>query len=165
MTTTGVDLEWGWKTPVDGLSLTGNVAWLDAEFSDTFVTEQGFDLDGRKASRAPTWSGNIAADWAIPLGSTLDLNLSGNAIYSDGYFTDESTPTDFRQDSYVTFDARISIGDVDGKWDLALVGTNLSDEIWVNTSGGRPFLPAGGDDLVLTQNRGRQVYIEASFNF
>ncbi len=165
VTTAGVDLEWNWLTPVEGLSLSGNVAWLDAEFSDTFVTEQGFDLDGRRASRAPEWSGNIAMDWFVPLGDSLEFGISGNAIYSGSYFTDESTPTDFQQDSYVTFDANVSIGDPDGAWKLALIGTNLADEIWVNTSGGRPFLPVGGDDLVLTQNRGRQVFVEASFRF
>ncbi len=165
VTTAGVDLEWRWATPLQGLDLSGNISYLDAEFSDTFVTEQGFDLDGRQASRAPEWSGNIAFDWFIPVSNSLEFGVSGNAIYSDSYFTDESTPTDFRQDSYVTFDASVSVGDADGKWKLALVGTNLADEIWVNTSGGRPFLPVGGDDLVLTQNRGRQVYVEASFNF
>ncbi|MEL7190672.1 MAG: TonB-dependent receptor, partial [Pseudomonadota bacterium] len=165
VTTAGIDLEWSWRTPVEGLSLSGNVAWLDAEYSDTFVTEQGFDLDGRRPGRAPEWSGNLAADWFIPLGDSLELGLSGNAIYSDSYFTDESTPTDFQQDSYVTFDANVSIGDPDGKWKLSLVGTNLADEIWVNTSGGRPFLPAGGDDIVLTQNRGRQIFAEVRFKF
>ncbi|WP_298470461.1 TonB-dependent receptor [uncultured Erythrobacter sp.] len=165
VTTAGVDLEWRWRTPVDGLSLSGNVAYLDAEFSDTFVTEQGFDLDGRQASRAPTWSGNAAFDWFIPVGDSLEFGLNGNVVYSGSYFTDESTPTDFRQDSYVTFDAAVSIGDPDGKWTLSVVGNNLADEIWVNTSGGRPFLPAGGDDLVLTQNRGRQVFAEVRFKF
>ncbi len=165
VTTAGVDLEFNWITPVDGLSFSGNVAWLDAEYSDTFVTEQGFDLDGRRPGRAPEWSGNVAFDWFVPVGDSLELGLNGNAIYSDSYFTDESTLTDFQQDSYVTFDASVSIGDADGKWKLSLIGTNLADEIWVNTSGGRPFLPVGGDDIVLTQNRGRQVYAEVRFKF
>ncbi|MEP2735108.1 MAG: TonB-dependent receptor [Erythrobacter sp.] len=165
VTTQGLDLELGWRTPVDGLDLSANVAYLDATFSDTFVTQSGDDLDGRDAARAPTWSGNIAFDWAIPLGDSLDFGLSGNAIYSSSYFTNEDTLTDFRQGSYVTFDASVSVGDPDGKWKLALVGTNLADEIWTNTSGGRPFLPATGDDFVVTQNRGRQVYAEVSFKF
>ncbi len=165
VTTTGVDLELGWRTPIDGLDLSANIAYLDATFSDTFVTEQGDDLDGRQASRAPEWSGNIAFNWAIPLGDTLELGLGGNAIYSGSYFTDESLLNDLRQDSFVTFDARASIGDPDGKWKFSLVGTNLADEIWINTSGGRPFLPVGGDDQVLTQNRGRQVFGEVSFKF
>lgn len=68
--------------------------------------------------------------------------------------------------SYVSIDGAISVGDPDDKWKLSLVGVNLTDEIWTNTSGGRPFLQPGvGDDLVVTQNRGRQVFVEASFKF
>ncbi|MEL7447074.1 MAG: TonB-dependent receptor, partial [Pseudomonadota bacterium] len=174
VTTQGVDIGWNWSTPVEGLNLSGNIAYLDAAFSDTFITEDPdgvansgdeTDINGRDTARSPTWSGNLAVDWFIPLGDTLELGFGGNAIYTDSYFTDEVTNNDFRQDSYVAFDATVSIGDQDGKWKLALVGTNLTDEIWVNTSGERPFRPATGDDLVLTQNRGRQVYVEATVNF
>ncbi len=165
LTTRGVDLEMGWRTPIDGLSLSANIAYLDADFSDTFVTQSGDDLDGRGAARAPEWSGNIAFDWMIPLGDSLEIGLGGNAIYSGSYFTNEDTLNDFRQDSYIALDARASIGDADGRWKIALVGTNITDEIWANTTGGRPFLPAGGDDFVVTQNRGRQVFVETSFRF
>ncbi len=166
VTTKGIDLTLGWRPNVEGLSITGNLSYLDAAFSDTFETAPGVDLDGRDAARAPNLSGNLAVDWGVPLSNSLELNLAGNAIYSGSYFTNEDTLNDLKQDSYVTFDAQVSIGDPDGKWKLALIGTNLADEIWVNTSGGRPFLEPGvGDDLVVTQNRGRQVYVEASFKF
>ncbi|MEO9461983.1 MAG: TonB-dependent receptor [Marinomonas sp.] len=166
VTSKGLDLEFGYRTPVDGLDLSANVSYLDASFSDTFVAGLGDDLDGRSAARAPKLSGNIAFDWEIPLGDTLELNLGGNAIYSGSYFTNEDTLNDLRQDSYVTFDARVAIGHPDGNWKLSIIGTNLADEIWTNTSGGRPFLEPGvGDDLVLTQNRGRQLSAEVSFRF
>ena len=166
VTSKGIDLEFNWRTPVDGLSISSNLSYLDAAFSDTFVAGLGQDLDGREVARAPDFSGNLAVDWSIPVGDSLEMNLSGNAIYSGSYFTNEDTLTDLRQDSYVTFDAQISIGDADGKWKLSLIGTNLADEIWVNTSGGRPFLEPGvGDDLVVPQNRGRQIFIEGSVRF
>lgn len=166
VTSKGIDLEFNWRTPVDGLSISSNLSYLDAAFSDTFVAGLGQDLDGREVARAPDFSGNLAVDWSIPVGDSLEMNLSGNAIYSGSYFTNEDTLTDLRQDSYVTFDAQISIGDADGKWKLSLIGTNLADEIWINTSGGRPFLEPGvGDDLVVTQNRGRQIFIEGSVRF
>lgn len=174
VTTKGVDIGWGWITPVEGLNLSGNLSWLNAEFSDTFIAGLGQDLDGRDVARAPEWAGNIAIDWTIPMNDSFELNFSGNANYSDSYFTNEDTLTDFIQDSYVTLDASISVGHPDGKWRVALVGVNLTDEIWVNTSGGRPFLSPGGagglglplgDDLVVTQNRGRQVFVETSFRF
>ncbi|WP_173207546.1 hypothetical protein [Sphingopyxis sp. BSNA05] len=48
---------------------------------------------------------------------------------------------------------------------MSLIGVNLTDEIWANTAGDRPFLPPGGDDRVITQNRGRQLFVEAAFKF
>ncbi len=56
----------------------------------------------------------------------------------------------------------VSVGDPDGKWNLALIGTNLTDEIWTNTNGPAPFT---ADDTIHTQNRGRQLFVEASFKF
>ncbi|MEO0462481.1 MAG: TonB-dependent receptor [Pseudomonadota bacterium] len=165
LTSKGVDLEFSWRTPVDGLTISSNLAYLDAEFSDTFITAAGTDLDGRGAARAPEWSGNFAFDWQVPLGDTLELGLGGNAIFSDDYITNEDTLNDIVQESYVSFDARVSIGAADGKWKLALVGNNINDKIWTNTSAGRPFLPVGGDDQILTQNRGRQIFVETSFRF
>lgn len=175
LTTKGVDLTWAWDTPVEGLNLSGSLSYLDAKYTDDFLQPGGaggpVNLKGRRASQAPEWSGNLAFDWTIPMGESLELGLGGNAAYNDGYITDEATFNDFVQDSFVTLDANISVGDPDGKWRLSLVGVNLTDEIYVITSGGRPFLAGPGlglpvgDDLVLTQNRGRQVFIEGRVRF
>jgi len=169
LTTKGVDLETRWRTPLDGLNISANLSYLDAEYTDTFIQPLGIstvDLNGRRGSQAPEWSGNIAADWVIPLSDSLELFLSSNVAYNDGYITDEATLNDFVQPSFWTIDSNVAIGHPDGKWKLALIATNLTDEIFVITSGGRPFLEPGvGDDLVLTQNRGRQVFAEISFRF
>lgn len=166
LTSQGVDVEWAWRTPVDGLNLSGALAYTDAEFSAPFVTTSGEDINGRAAARAPKFAANAAFDWSIPMGDSFELGLNGNVQYSGSYFTNEDSLTDLKQDSYVSIDGSISVGDPDGAWKLSLVGVNLTDEIWINTSGGRPFLEPGvGDDLVVTQNRGRQVFVEASFKF
>ena len=177
LTTQGLDLEFGWRTPVEGLNLSANLSYLDASYTDTFLQPGGaggaIDLDGRRASQSPEWAGNFAFDWTIPVGDSFDFLLSGNAAYNDGYITDEATLTDYVQPSFWTLDATVGITDPDGRWKLALIANNLTDEIYVITSGGRPFLaPAGnaaglpaGDDLIFTQNRGRQVFVEASFKF
>ena len=165
LTSKGVDMEWGWRTPVEGLNLSGSIAYTDAKFTAPFVTTSGEDLDGRAAARAPKFAANAGFDWSMPMGDSFELGLNGNLQYSGSYFTNEDSLTDLRQDSYVSIDGAISVGDPEGKWKLSLVGVNLTDELWVNTSGGRPFLPPGGDDLVVTQNRGRQVFVEASFKF
>ena len=169
LTTKGVDIEASWRTPVNGLRFSSNLSYLDAKYTDDFLQPGGqgglINLRGRRGSQAPEWSGNFAADWTIPLSSNLELFLSGNAAYNDGYITDETSFDDYVQPSFWTLDTNVSIGHPDGNWKLSLVATNLTDKIFVITSGGRPFLPPGGDDLILTQNRGRQVFAEISFRF
>jgi iron complex outermembrane receptor protein len=169
LTTKGVDMEARWNTPVDGLSFSSNLSYLDAKYTDDFLQPGGqggtINLKGRRGSQAPEWSGNFAADWNIPLSDNLELFLSGNATYNDGYITDETSLNDYVQPSFWTLDTNVSIGHPDGNWKLSLIAQNLTDEIFAITSGGRPFLPPGGDDLILTQNRGRQVFAEISFKF
>ena len=175
VTTKGFDMDWGWQTPLEGLRLSGTLGYTDAKFTDTFISSNGpdstpgtaddVDLDGRRAARAPKWSGNIAFDWAIPMSDSLEFALSGNAFYSGSYFASNTTFNDYVQEDYVTLDGSVSVGHPDGKWKLSLVGVNLTNEIWANTAGDRPFLPPGGDDRVVTQNRGRQLFVEASFKF
>ncbi|WP_430415368.1 TonB-dependent receptor [Parasphingorhabdus sp.] len=175
VTTQGFDMDWAWDTPLEGLSFSGTLGYTDAKFTDTFISSNGADslpgtaddvnLDGRRAARAPKWSGNIAFDWGIPMGDNLEFGLNGNAFYSGSYFASNTDFDDFVQPSYVTLDGSVSIGNPDGKWKLSLVGVNLTNEIWANTAGDRPFLPPGGDDRVVTQNRGRQVFVEMAFKF
>lgn len=163
--TRGVDLEFGYRPPIDGLSLSANLAFLDAEFSSDYITFKGVNLKGRDAARAPRWAGNLAFDWKVPVGDTLQFQLGGNANYSDKYYTNTTSFNDYIQPSYVTFDATAAIGHPDGLWKLALIGTNLADKLYVASSGDRPFLPAGGDDIIVSQNRGRQVFVQGSFKF
>lgn len=165
LTTKGIDLEFNWRTPVPGLTFTANGTYLDAKFTAPFVSAAGVDINGRQAPRAPEFSGNAAFDWSIPLSDNLGLFLGGNAFYSGKYFADQQTFQDFVQDAYVTLDANVAIGHPDGKWRVSLIGVNLTEELFVITSGGRPFLPVGGDDQVVSMNRGRQVFIQTSFRF
>ncbi len=165
LTTRGVDIEAAWDTPVDGLILNASLAFTDAYYSASFVTTSGEDIEGREAARAPDFAGNVGFNWDIPIGSALQFGLGGNAAFSTSYFTNEDSTADFRDNGFVTFDASVSIGDQDDLWELSLVGRNITDEVITSTSGGRPFLPPGGDDLILTQNRGRLLFVRGTVRF
>ncbi|WP_169829180.1 TonB-dependent receptor [Tsuneonella mangrovi] len=172
LTTKGIDVSWSWITPLDGFNLNGNLSLLDAKFSKTFITDTGQDLNGRHAARAPTFSGNIAFDYRTPITDTVEFGLSGNVTYSGSYFTAQQSLTDYKQDSFATFDATVSVGSPDGRWKLALIGNNIANKLYVLSSGGRPFLPGAnpfgippGDDVILSENRGRQVFLQASFKY
>jgi iron complex outermembrane recepter protein len=188
LTSKGADIDFRWRTPVEGLNFSGGLAYTDAKFTKDLISSiTNQNLRGRTASRAPKVAGNIAFDWSVPVGDSLAFGLNGNMAYSGSYwtantsnFTNVTNPTgDFKQSSYVTFDGSVSIGDPDKKWKLSLVGVNLTNKIYALTGGSRPFLapPGGlgtpgsptfvpaGDDLNLNYNRGRQLFVEASFKF
>ncbi len=116
--------------------------------------------------------GQPAFDYIKPIGASLSFGMGGNMAFSSSYFTTNVGPDDYIQSSYATFDGRISIGARNDSWRIALVGVNLANKIITQTSGARPFLaPANafgvpvGDDIILNQNRGRQIFIEASVKF
>ncbi|MEP3050845.1 MAG: TonB-dependent receptor [Erythrobacter sp.] len=179
LTTLGIDVEWAWFTPVEGLSFNGAIGWLDAEYTDTFfVPTTGDDLEGRTPARAPSFAGNIAMNWDIPLSENLELGLSGNVAYSGSFITGNGTLETINdsvrnangslnnlvQDDFITIDAQISIGAPDDRWKVALIASNLTDEIVISTSGPAPFGGAS-DDQIVTLNRGRQVFVETTFRF
>lgn len=187
LTTKGFDLDFGWR-PIHGLNLSGALAYTDAYFSKDLISGiTGENLKGRAVGRAPKWAGNVGFDWSVPVGDSLAFGLNGNAQFSSSYFTTNTSnsangPTapqgDLKQKSFATIDGGVSVGDPTGKWKLSLVGINITNKIYALTSGGRPFLagaPLGvpgtatfvpvGDDLNVNYNRGRQVFVEASFKF
>jgi iron complex outermembrane recepter protein len=187
VTTKGAELEMRWRTPLEGLSFTSNISYLKGQVKNDFFTPgpnginestngvlggDDINLKGRATGRAPKWSGNLAFDYTAPIGESMSLQFGGNMVFSGSYFTTVATATDYVQKSYQTFDGRVSFGDIDDKWRIALVGVNLTDKIVTQTTGGRPFLQGPnafgiplGDDVILQQNRGRQVFVEASFKF
>lgn len=161
----GGEVELLWRTPVPSLSLAGSVAYTDSEFTESYVSNASVDLKGRAPARAPKWAGYVSSEYSLPLAARTEFRVMGLANFSSSYFTDESTFNDYVQDAYTTFDLTASIGDVDDRWKLSLIGLNLTDKIYVNTSSGRPFRGPGGDDLALIQNRGRQIFLQASAKF
>ncbi|MEN3952780.1 TonB-dependent receptor [Iodidimonas sp. SYSU 1G8] len=167
VTSKGLDLDWRWETPVQGLSFYGSMTYLDTKYTAPFDPNplDGIDanLQGRQGLQAPHLAGNATADLRVPLGNAWEFGLTGSAQYSGSYFTSFDN---FRQKSFWTFDLAASIGDPDGSWQLAVIGTNLANKRYLNSSGPRPFLQGGvGDDIIRTYSRGRQISIEASFRF
>ena len=77
-----------------------------------------------------------------------------------------TAPTgDLTQDSFVTLDLNVSLLSLVNGWRVSLIATNLTDEQIFNFSGPPPFIPAGGDDLLVGFRRGRQFFVEAALNF
>ncbi len=188
----GLEVDFTWLPSVEGLTVYGAFSFLDAAFSDSFAPEApsmqdltdlgipaadqpavlaGYDLDGRSTSGAADFAFNVGFDYSRPIGSTnMEWGFGFNTSFTDEYETQNEDPVGFVQDSFWLLNARAFVGSADGRWNLSVMGRNLTDELYVVTSGGRPFsdtsnnslLPGGIglSDTVLNYARGRQLFLQ-----
>ena len=154
--TDGLEIETFWATPVDGLTLTANLAFSDAEFDDFFApcwTGQtiamgcnalpnpatgnftSVDKSGENLPYAGDISATIGLTYDTQVTSDWRLGLSFNAIYTDDYNPmPELPPEEILQDGYWRLNAGISLYSADDKWEIFVRGVNLTDEV-ANISG------------------------------
>lgn len=184
--TYGAELQLDWATPVDGLTFSGSLGYLISEFTEFYNfcyvgqtpaqgcprlpgqtdTELRQNLEGNTRPAAPKWSGYLSFNYERPLGSALLLGITGNMQFKDETTLSASDPN-ATYPSYETYDANIRIGSPDGKWQLALIGKNLTDELAIRGAGNVPG--TGGNtgyddgfrgDLSGGAIRGREVELE-----
>ena len=186
----GVEVDGRWLL-AEGFTLGGSVAYLDATYDDftgatCTVPQQtdpvnnpgclrsdgsniapgesgGQDLTGENLLFAPEWSGNLNAEWILPLSDNLEIRSNLDLNYTGSFYSaldlDEAT----EHDSATTVNLRVALARFDDTWSLALVGKNLTDEetmVWRN-------------DVALTNSgsyfgvpeRGRSLAIQARYRF
>ena len=176
MTTEGVEVDAHWSTPIDGLELRTAIAWTNAEYTGSTVNVTGVDIDGEDVEGSTELAANFGAVYQRVIADNWMWSLTADARYNDGYRLANGTfPAD--QDSFWIYDASISVSSSDDKYELALIGRNLSDEFYAHTIAGRPFAcqtdPAGGcadvntvglDGLVHT-NQGREYTVRFTYRY
>ena len=165
----GFEGDFRWRLAHDFM-LAGNLAYLDFHYTD-FANAQCYfgqsylepdrvtdalaglcDAGGKRKEFAPEWRGALSADWMRNLGRYLQLRAVVDLIYSDAYLWSRTLDPRARQPAYTRLDARLSLGSQDGRWQVALVGRNLTDETVVTFGGDTPL--AGS----LTQGTGHSYY-------
>lgn len=105
------------QTPIQGCSMTGPAP----------ANTQLQDLTGVATAMAPRWTGSLGVSYDVPVGGAK-LGLSIDAKYSDDYLTSGFGQPDSRQPAYVSLDASARLATEDGKWELALIGKNLTNQ-------------------------------------
>ena len=135
----GVEVDGRWLV-TEGLVITGALAWLDFEFKDfpngqcvqgQAATTPGTincDYKGKTNQYVAEWSGTLSADYTLALTDALDLRATLDLIYSDDYSPAQNLDPRIQQDSYVKVNARLGLSGDSGRWEVALVGKNLTDE-------------------------------------
>ena len=193
--TKGAEFDLTYKTPITGLNVTSGVAYNKGTYldyqascyrgessalcfpqpnrSNNGVVATLQDLSGTPLVRAPEWTGNAGFNFERPITSGLKIGLSANMSFSTGFFTQVTSSPGSWQKSYQLYDATLRFGDVNDRWEFAVIGRNLSNEYYFVRSSDSPFTgttpgaaPVGilGDTGAIP-SRGREVMLRASMKF
>lgn len=187
----GVELDGRWAV-TESLQLSGALAYLDFEFKDydngecyfrqetlepSTVTNAALStcsFDGERQVYTPEWTASLSADYVIPVGDDHEFTASLNLNYYDNYLVSPSLDPRVEQDAFTKVGARVAIASVDGDWEVALIGKNLTDESVVTYAAELPASgtlvagATGGQEGLAYYgffDRPRSVAIQGRYNF
>jgi iron complex outermembrane receptor protein len=143
----GLEVEFSWQA-TENLRLNGSASWIDAKYDDfagaqCVVDSQGnprnSDCDdknrenqkGEELERAPDVEFNVSAIWDSQVTNELRLNATTSFYYSGSYFVQPSQARYSTQDSFTKLDLRVALMPNDERWEVALIGRNLTDEMTI----------------------------------
>ena len=143
----GLETDFIWA-PLDQLTLTGGLSYLDSEFQD-YTNASPLpggapqDLSGKSAHFSPEWQGSLVADWAdtfTPISGT-EYYLRGETQYMGDHNAGGNTNQNpqSEQDAYQLFNARLGLRADDKSWEVNLWGRNLGDEGYCRAIFAQPF--------------------------
>lgn len=151
------------------IDLDNNIATSAATRGFGPLVGTGFDVQNRNGDPlqlAPKWTGTAGFSYQRKISDNLVFDSTGLLIYSDEYQADGVNDPRAVQDSYVQLNGSIGISSADGKWDLKLIGRNLTDQLYALSI----FSAAPGAGLIdEPQNLGvvpsqpRQVFLQFTY--
>lgn len=183
--------------PAQGLTLYGNVAYAKANYDQyyatcyagQFVLSNGTgigqcadqpnptndnivgrlqNLSGTELIRAPRWTGNAGVIYSTPLTNDLKAEFSTGVIYSQSFVTTATSQPRSRSPQYTLLDASIRLSQTDDRWELALVGNNLTNKFYWSRSTDNPTssaFPSQLGDTLASPSRGREVMLRVGFKY
>ncbi|MDX9874658.1 MAG: TonB-dependent receptor [Spongiibacteraceae bacterium] len=147
----------------DRLTLRAGGGWIDASYDDLGgATTLNKDTPFQ---RTPEYSYNIGFSYDQPLASGAQLSMNLDWGWKDKQFNNDSAVNGFYLPSYGLLNGRIAYEPASGKWELALVGTNLTDKYYKVTGfGGNPAETFFGFEQA-DIGRPREVGVELTVHF
>jgi outer membrane receptor protein involved in Fe transport len=157
--------------PLTSLTLMSNVAYLSSRYADypnapCTTTQQALnpvcvqDLSGARRAFAPKFSGNIGANFTQPVGGDYEISFDANAYFTSRFLQLATGDYRISQAGNTKIDARIGFGPADGRWELAIVGKNLTNRL---TAGYRQVVPGAAGSLAALADAPRSIGLQGSF--
>ncbi len=142
-TVQGVELDGRWQA-TESLLISYAAGYLDFEF-DSFPNSQCYfgetpsygagheleglcDRSGDTREFTPEWTANVGGQYFIPVGGSMEVTLGLDLIYSDAYFVSPALDPNLEQDAYAKLNGRIALTDNEGRWHVAVLFENITDE-------------------------------------
>lgn len=124
------------------LSFAASGSLLHARYGKYIDVIRKLDFTDNKMQRTPDYQFSLSANYSVEVGSEMKLGANLSYVYQDSiYWGPDNTN---REPGYGQVDARISLGHVDGSWQVTVYGKNLTDELY-RTS----IIPFAGDEVSL----------------
>jgi iron complex outermembrane receptor protein len=178
----GLELDFQWAA-TEGLTISAAGSWLDSTFDEWDTAPcwasqlvdpghpeyqpgctNGFrDASGENTLYSPELAFNLNFDYALPLGESMEARAVLNINYSDEFATvGDLDPIIGYQDSFTMVDLRLSVGEFNGNWELALIGKNLTDEEVGYNNDDQPLANGNG---FFSMSRLRSYAIQGTYRF
>jgi iron complex outermembrane receptor protein len=154
----GVELDLLWRA-TDSLTINMAGGWLDTKYTKLGNTTT-IRLNSEFAYAPETsFSAGASYQWDLTGGSNLRLRADYGWI--GDHFTTDDIRLQTKQDAYGLLSGRVTFTPASGNWDIALVGTNLTDQ-WYQAGGFSATL-GGVDNGVVARPREIAVAVSARF--
>lgn len=99
------------------------------------------NLSGKRRAYSPTWSGNIGLSYVTALTGDLKLRVLPSAYFTTKFFEGATADPLLLQAGNIKFDTTIAIGPESGRWELAVIGKNLTDKLTASYRAGISTAP------------------------
>ena len=172
----GLEVDGRWQA-TENLGFYGSVAWLDFEFTN-FLNGQCYfgepdpngdglcDRTGQTNQYVADYSGAVGMDYYLPVSDSLEFRATLDVLFSGDFYTAQNNDPVTVQDAFAKVNLRLALAGDDGKWELALLGRNLTDEITVPYSNPVPLASIfGSNSHYAFVERGRTVALQAEYRF
>jgi outer membrane receptor protein involved in Fe transport len=129
VTSKGVDLDLVYRTPFEGLTVTGGVTYAVTQYGN-FTPGPGIGprLPTSRLSYAPLWSASWSAAYDRPLGGGMKLRASLSGRYTSAYNTGSNLDPLKRQKPLTLWNGRVGVGPESDRWTVELWAQNLTNE-------------------------------------
>jgi outer membrane receptor protein involved in Fe transport len=153
---------------LNNLVINTDLSYLDSKYTDypngactmlgNLVPNCVQDMSGKRRAYAPTWSGNLGAELTVPIAG-YQLRASPTVYFSSWFFESATADPLLEQSGYAKIDFRLGFGPASERWEVAVVGKNLTNKA---TAGFRDPITLAPGSVYVLPDRPRSIGLQFS---